>query len=305
MLQITDGALSQVTDNLHAIRRLAVQALNGTHSAQNIQTLQQEVDQRLAEIDRLAAQTDFNGIKVLARQAKILLQVGVNYGDTVEIGGQTVTSKALAINDLDLTNQANIGTNPTNPTPTGNPYADYHINPASLSEINRDLPAAGQITQPFAAADIKIRGAGLSDLSRNAVFGQDFYLHQKIDNTTGQLITTEYTLITANGDRYDMVTTITPTSAGDNLYIWLGAHVVGNPGLPNVPLHPTAASNNNILVRIDNALAQVNGYRSKLGASQNRLAATIDNLTNTVNRLQAGRSRIKDADFAGEVMPLT
>lgn len=67
LLQTTEGALRQVTDNLQAIRRLAVQALNGTNSSQDIQTLQQEVDQRLAEIDRIAAQTDFNGIKVFAR----------------------------------------------------------------------------------------------------------------------------------------------------------------------------------------------------------------------------------------------
>ena len=234
-----------------------------------------------------------------------MLQVGANYGDTIEIGGQAINTKALAIDDLDLTNRSNIATNPTNPvnpTPGTQAYSDYHINPASLSDINRDLMAAGQITQPLAATDIKIRGANMSNLSRNSVFGRDFNLHQKIDNTTGQLIAAEYMLIEANGDRYDMRTSFNSTS----MHIWLGAHVIsGISGLPGVPLQPTPPTNDNILTRIDKALAQINSYRSSLGATENRLAATIDNLANTTNHLQAARSRIQDADFAYEVASLT
>lgn len=305
LLQTTEGGLSQMSDNLHAIRRLAVQALNDTNSDQDIKTLQQEVDQRLAEIDRIAEQTNFNGIKVFARQAKTLLQVGANYGDTIEIGGQVISTKALAIDDLDLTNRSNSTsqpTNPLNPIPGTQAYSDYHINPASLSDINRDLLAAGHITQPLAVTDIKIRGTNVSNLSRNAVFGRDFNLHQKIDNTTGQLIASEYMLITANGDRYDMTTSFNSTS----MHIWLSGHVTsGIPGLPGVLLQPTPATNDNILTRIDKALAQINSYRSSLGATENRLAATIDNLANTTNHLQAARSRIQDADFAYEVANLT
>lgn len=202
-----EGALSQVTDNLQAIRRLAVQALNGTNSSQDIQTLQQEVDQRLAEIDRIAAQTDFNGIKVFARQAKTLLQVGANYGDTIEIGGQAINTKALAINDLDLTNRANITTNPTNPVnpvQPSKPYADYDINQVSLNDLNSQLLALGRITQPLTTANLKIIIPIQSGLTPQSVFGVDYQLHQKIDNSTGQIIAGEFVLITANNDRYDI-----------------------------------------------------------------------------------------------------
>ncbi|HGJ5890359.1 MAG TPA: flagellin FliC, partial [Arsenophonus apicola] len=43
LAQTTEGALAQVNDNLQAIRRLAVQASNGTNSASDIATLQNEV----------------------------------------------------------------------------------------------------------------------------------------------------------------------------------------------------------------------------------------------------------------------
>ncbi|HGJ5868072.1 flagellin [Arsenophonus nasoniae] len=309
LLQTTEGALRQVTDNLQAIRRLAVQALNGTNSSQDIQTLQQEVDQRLAEIDRIAAQTDFNGIKVFARQAKTLLQVGANYGDTIEIGGQAINTKALAINDLDLTNRANITTNPTNPVnpvQPSKPYADYDINQVSLNDLNSQLLALERITQPLTTANLKIIIPIQSGLTPQSVFGVDYQLHQKIDNSTGQIIAGEFVLITANNDRYDITMHArTMASGSSEARIYLIRSNQGVAGSPNVPLHPTPASNDNILTRIDKALAQVNSYRSSLGATENRLAATIDNLANTTNHLQAARSRIQDADFAYEVANLT
>ncbi|EJD6670029.1 FliC/FljB family flagellin [Providencia rettgeri] len=55
------------------------------------------------------------------------------------------------------------------------------------------------------------------------------------------------------------------------------------------------------LEALDKALAQVDSFRSDLGAIQNRMQSTINNLNNSVNNLSAARSRIQDADFATEV----
>ena len=56
---------------------------------------------------------------------------------------------------------------------------------------------------------------------------------------------------------------------------------------------------------IDTALAQVDDFRSSLGAIQNRFESTIANLNNTVTNLSAARSRIEDADYAVEVSNMT
>lgn len=307
LLQTTEGALSQVTDNLHAIRRLAVQALNDTNSDRDIKTLQQEVDQRLQEIDRIAEQTDFNGIKVLANQGKIRLQVGANHDDTIEIGRQPMNTTALAIQDLDLTNKSNSinqPTNPLNPTPGTHSYPDYHINASSLTELNGDLLAAGLITQPLTASNIKITSPLQSGLTRQSVFDVDFKLHQKIDNTTGQIIAGEYILATGNNDYYTISWhPRTPASGISEANIHIVTGYRGTAGLPST--QPQPVINDNILTRIDNALSQVNDFRSTLGATENRLAATIDNLANSANHLQAARSRIQDADFAWEVASLS
>ncbi|HEX7635302.1 MAG TPA: flagellinolysin, partial [Noviherbaspirillum sp.] len=67
LLQTADGALANTADILQRIRQLAVQANDGALSASDRQSLQQEVAQNLAELDRIAQQTEFNGEKVFSQ----------------------------------------------------------------------------------------------------------------------------------------------------------------------------------------------------------------------------------------------
>ena len=85
-----EGALSEVTANLQRIRDLAVQAANSTNSSDDRAALDQEVQQRLQEIDRSAQQTAFNGQKVLDGSfGSATFQVGANVGETISIGLST------------------------------------------------------------------------------------------------------------------------------------------------------------------------------------------------------------------------
>src|SRR5699024_5607657 len=83
--QTAEGALNQVNDNLQRIRELTVQAQNGTNSASDLSSIQDELDQRLAEINRVSAQTSFNGVNVLAQDQTLSIQVGANDGQTIDI----------------------------------------------------------------------------------------------------------------------------------------------------------------------------------------------------------------------------
>src|SRR5699024_2144056 len=62
--QTAEGSLNQVNDNLQRIRELTVQAQNGTNSADDLQSIQDEINQRLEEINRISDETNFNGVKV-------------------------------------------------------------------------------------------------------------------------------------------------------------------------------------------------------------------------------------------------
>lgn len=120
LAQTAEGALNEITNNLQRIRDLAVQSANATNSASDRDALNQEVSQRLAEIDRISSQTAFNGLKVLDGSfGEQNFQVGANAGETIgidlsqgtrrtQIGslasaeGTVVTNAALAAGDLTI-----------------------------------------------------------------------------------------------------------------------------------------------------------------------------------------------------------
>src|SRR5207253_6512374 len=88
--QTAGSALTEVTNNLQRIRELAVQSANSTNSSSDRAALDLEVQQRLAEIDRIATQTSFNGQKVLdGTFGNATFQVGANVGETISIGLST------------------------------------------------------------------------------------------------------------------------------------------------------------------------------------------------------------------------
>src|SRR3978361_1956938 len=80
--QTAEGALAEVTTNLQRIRELAVQAANSTNSSSDRATLDQEVQQRLAEVERISQTTSFNGQKILDGSfGNAAFQVGANVGE--------------------------------------------------------------------------------------------------------------------------------------------------------------------------------------------------------------------------------
>ena len=64
MMYIAEGGMSGVTEDLQRIRELCIQAANGVYSEAQQQTLFNEVDQRLQDIDVIANTTIFNGLNL-------------------------------------------------------------------------------------------------------------------------------------------------------------------------------------------------------------------------------------------------
>lgn len=84
--QTAEGALGEVTNNLQRIRELAVQSANATNNSSDRAALDLEVQQRIAEIDRISSQTSFNGTRVLDGSfGTSAFQVGANAGETISV----------------------------------------------------------------------------------------------------------------------------------------------------------------------------------------------------------------------------
>jgi flagellin len=91
LTQTAEGSLSSIGDNLQRIRELAVQSANTTNSASDRGALNAEASQLISEIDRVANNSTFNGIKLLDGSFQNqFLQVGagneVNDRITISIG---------------------------------------------------------------------------------------------------------------------------------------------------------------------------------------------------------------------------
>jgi flagellin len=101
MAQTADGALNNVSSILQTMRQLAVQSSNGTMTASNRQATQAEYKQLSNQIDSIAQTTTSNGISLLNGTAgNIVLQTGVNQGNTMTMSIGSVQTKDIGIGSL-------------------------------------------------------------------------------------------------------------------------------------------------------------------------------------------------------------
>lgn len=100
--QTTEGALSEINNNLQRVRELTVQSQNGTNSDSDLSSIQDEIQSRLDEIDRVSGQTQFNGVNVLAKDGTMKIQVGANDGETISIDLQKIDSSTLGLTGFNV-----------------------------------------------------------------------------------------------------------------------------------------------------------------------------------------------------------
>lgn len=79
MVQTAQGALQTILNDLQTMNQLAVQAANGTNSAQNMEDLDTEYQALLNEVSRVATTTNFNGVSILAG-GSLSIQIGNGAG---------------------------------------------------------------------------------------------------------------------------------------------------------------------------------------------------------------------------------
>ncbi len=286
--QTTEGALNEVNDNLQNIRRLAVQASNGTNSESDRKSIQDEINARLAEINRISEQTEFNGVKVLSKDQSLSIQVGSNSGETIDIKLDQINSETLGMSDFDV---SRIGMDAEAAIP-----ADKG---AVLSAGDTVTGSAGGASTAVTAADInalKMEAFGTTsggqiytktDADGNTVF------YAEGTNTSGDDVLTKIGGVSFSDDTtgdFSSLTTSALSAEEKDAFLGVDAKPAGPTDLTNV---------------VDAALAKVDEMRSGLGATQNRFASVISNLDSTINNLSESRSRILDADFASEVSEMS
>ena len=164
MIATVENATNDVTDMLHRIRELAVQAANDTNSSTDRGYLQKEVDSLLNEINRVAAQTVYNGEEVLdgSRSAQ-KIQVGTDSGQSISF-----SIAAVDTDTLDLTFDSFTAGSPATVVDVSTNTADATGTLATGEKISVETAAAAANTLTAVTAAIeKVAGdrAGLGAVS--------------------------------------------------------------------------------------------------------------------------------------------
>ncbi|EMJ9775147.1 TPA: FliC/FljB family flagellin [Morganella morganii] len=266
--QTAEGAVNEINDNLQRIRELTVQAKNSTNSASDTSSIQAEVTDRLAEIQRISDQTQFNGIKVLASDNDMSFQVGANDGEVIDLKMDKIDLATLNVKDFKVPQKDTV-------LKDGTAITDVDVLKTKLGITGaKDTVAIGKGADKTTALEI--------------------------------LETKDGKFVAKDGDKYyevkqdSKLKDDTKPDDGSTITLNMGAEIKGRVGT-EAELKAADPLNDESLKTLDDALTKVDTYRSKLGAFQNRMQSTINNLNNSVNNLSAARSRIQDADFATEV----
>ena len=177
--QTTEGALSEINNNLQRIRELTVQASTGTNSDSDLDSIQDEIKSRLAEIDRVSGQTQFNGVNVLAKDGSMKIQVGANDGQTITIDLKKIDSDTLGLNGFNVNGKGTIA----NKAATISDLAATGANVTNSSNI--------VVTTKFNALDAATAFSKLKDGDSVAVAAQKYtYNASTNDFTTENTVAT-------------------------------------------------------------------------------------------------------------------
>lgn len=303
--QTAEGALGTVSDALQRIRELSIQAANDSNSPSDRQALDNEVQQLIAEVGRVANSTEFNGQKVLDGSLEdLFFQVGANQGQTIAVTGVDARNTSIGateatsedtgkltqaqINDGLLFGDAltiTLGTGEiiTVDFATADPAITTFEDAISL--INREIrdAAADDTNGPAIAAaqlsaSVRVDNAGLTSIVINGAFDADYAVDGGDVSVDGGAVQALFSGV-GNGDAAAVALLDVDVTTRDNAF--------------------------QTIATVDGALTQINTLRAELGAVQVRFESTIANLSISAENLTASRSRIQDADFAAETANLT
>lgn len=315
LAQTTEGALSEINNNLQRVRELTVQATTGTNSDSDLTSIQDEIKSRLSEIDRVSGQTQFNGVNVLAKNGSMAIQVGANDGQTISIDLQQIDSSTLGLNGFSVSNNAlKLSDSITQVGASG------ALKDVDLSAVATTL---GVDAKSLTLHNVQTP-AGASTATYVVSSGSDNYA-VSVDDATGsvKVNTADITYTDANGGTGTLTGVAVKVGAdaagaaagyaevqGKNYSLTAAAIADGGAGgtlnnAQTVTLNAAGEFNGvstaDPLALLDKAIASVDKFRSSLGAVQNRLSSAVTNLNNTTTNLSEAQSRIQDADYATEV----
>lgn len=271
VIEIADGALSEIHSIVQRMNELCVKASHGILSDDDRSMVQDEVAQLSDEIERIADSIEYNSQKLLNGEFDLKgytdveeVKVGY-YSDSVATGDYALTDAAVTY-DADGNIEgftANFGAGfPDDAAVTEIKDNEVTIKAGQDFEIKLDLSAVAK-AKTTNIGDINITATGIGAM------------RLQIGSNEGQVLEVRIPEINLK-----------------------------NMGIDNLDVS-TEEGAANALSRMSDAVSYISSVRSRLGAYQNRLDSSINNLDITNENVTAAYSRIMDVDMAEEMTNYT
>jgi flagellin len=286
MVQTAEGALNEVHSMLQRIRELAVQAGNSTVGTADASSINAEITNLQAEINRIAQKTTFNGQYLLTGVMAVSQS-----GGTAAVGTALATGVAATLSGVDVSG-AKASTTYTLSSAGGAgtlTLSDGLGNSQQVSLTN--IGATGTETINFGTLGVKLTVVGGAA-------------------KTAANLSTDLAGLTVTTGGSTGATFQIGANEGDTLQAgFANAQTAAYTGFDTAVTNFTAGLNSAtagaLITATDNAIAYVSNIRGGFGAVENRLTHTVASISVASENLNASESRIKDLDVAAEMVNFT
>ena len=314
-VQTAEGALTEVHDMLQRMNELAVKAANGTMSESDRNAIQNEVDQLVTEIDRVATTTKFNetyllkgshgGVAGSLSYTKVAATMSQKTTSAGKLTINATTGTATVALSGTTTEMLDDGTTATiKEFVVGN--TTYILVESTAAKRGSDTKssvkeAAEELTKEDNKQGFTSMDALMSAIKRD--YSSEIKTVTSYINSDNKVELKVEAFADLN-DAIDFSLHVGADSSDDNK-INLNISSMSARGLGVNGLTITGNNDDNATAAIDvvaDALERVSAQRATLGAVQNRLEHTIANLDNVVENTTSAESAIRDTDMATQMV---
>ena len=277
VIEIADGALSEVHDILQRMNELAVKSATGSITDQDREAIEAEVSQLKDEITRIGQTTEYNGQGL--------------FDGTFDLKGYTKTTEV----------KVNYFSDPVNP-------GDYKVELSGIAfdadgRVSADTKATVTRTDvnPPVVTEVAVTGneeqlilKGEDDYEIRLGLQEGWEAHM-----TGDALTVEMELTNMGP-----MTLQIGANEGQTIDLRIPQISLLNIGIKDTTVL-TAEDSSRAIAEISDAIKFISSARSRLGAYQNRLEHTQTGLASSSENVTAAYSRIMDTDMAEEMTEYT
>lgn len=275
VIQVADGTLGEIHDMLQRLNELCVKSSTGTLTPEDREMIDEEAKQLTDEIARIAAETEFNGQKILDGSFDLRgytdnVDVKVAYyGNDTRSGDYTIASIALEYDN---------------------------------GEVDLEKSKVGTIKYDDGSKDgVEVKNAKITSADGDIItITGDNGFELKLEMRTASVTTLTKVQLTGFG-AMDMQI---GANEGQQIGVRIPKISLENMGISKLKL-TTAEDARAGIDKVKNAMAYISSARSGLGAYQNRLEHTVTSLDIAHENMTGAYSQLMDADMAEEMTEYT